>query len=565
MSSDNVTENSVDISVLGCCVSRDAIAFNESAYKVNRCVQFISMYSISDGEPMGVSPEMFTGFGFRNFATRCLCQDANKNAFSYLGEIKSNWLLLDVASTRNAIFIWPQKNFCITDSYWVQKSMPLLIKICGGSPVKYNSWELKEEILKERVIKFCNNILKFYNPSEIIFNEFYSAKEFLNQNNIITPFSKDLLNKINSYSDLMHRLNKLCEQLLEGCHIIKPLDNILADSSHRWGIDPLHYHSLYYEYMEKAIGIIKQKFKRSEENCEIENLRKLYSEKFTNLRAQAELKKISLDRDKWNNYSHTFKSLIKSGFVNYNGNIQPYIVQSMLTNGYDHIAIYGDTEITKVLLYVLKDTDISIDYVVENAAKPIPGVMTLDRKSDNYPIVSAMFVADIYYFSSIEAKLKKMKVPFPIYNVADYICSFPIEEKSIVRKIKDEVSSLIISDEPFAKHKTELYAQIDVLTKMEWVSKARISELSETVGKLRADNKRLTDANGAIEKQKSETVSRLISDKNKIAAARAQAENDLASLRGSVSFKLGRAITFIPRKIRGLFRGKKKNGEERKK
>lgn len=35
-------------------------------------------------------------------------------------------------------------------------------------------------------------------------------------------------------------------------------------------------------------------------------------------------------------------------------------------------------------------------------------------------------------------------------------------------------------------------------------------------------------------------------------------------LTNSVSFKLGRAITFIPRKIRDSFRGKKKNGEERK-
>lgn len=130
---------------------------------------------------------------------------------------------------------------------------------------------------------------------------------------------------------------------------------------------------------------------------------------------------------------------------------------------------------------------------------------------------------------------------------------------------KDNMTDIISENNNLLQKQSELNARVDTLIKMNAESLTRISELGETVGILRADNKRLTETKSAIVKQKSEAVSRLNSDKDKIAAARAQAENDLAALRGSVSFKLGRAITFIPRKIRGLFRGKKKNGEERKK
>ena len=245
------------------------------------------------------------------------------------------------------------------------------------------------------------------------------------------------------------------------------------------------------------------------------------------------------------------------------------LVDILLTNDFKHIAIYGDREITKVLLHILYGTEVNVDYVVENSLKPVvvdgKTYKTINRTDANYPKTDAMFVADIAYYNVIKTKLDKMKVPFPVYNAADYIKSLPVYRDADVMSFKDNMTDIISENNNLLQKQSELNARVDTLIKMNAESLTRISELGKTVGKLRADNKRLTETKSAIEKQKSETVSRLISDKDKIAAARTQAENDLAALRGSVSFKLGRAITFIPRKIRELFRGKKKIGEERKK
>lgn len=292
-------------------------------------------------------------------------------------------------------------------------------------------------------------------------------------------------------------------------------------------------------------------------------------QKAQNNKINNSIKNINDDREKWKIYSESFKYLLMNDMVYPCKNRRLRLVDILLTNDFKHIAIYGDREITKVLLHILYGTEVNVDYVVENSLKPVvvdgKTYKTINRTDANYPKTDAMFVADIAYYNVIKTKLDKMKVPFPVYNAADYIKSLPVYGDADVMSFKDNMTDIISENNNLLQKQSELNARVDTLIKMNAESLTRISELGETVGILRADNKRLTETKSAIVKQKSEAVSRLNSDKDKIAAARAQAENDLAALRGSVSFKLGRAITFIPRKIRDSLRGKKKNGEERKK
>ena len=180
-----------------------------------------------------------------------------------------------------------------------------------------------------------------------------------------------------------------------------------------------------------------------------------------------------------------------------------------------NIFIYGDTEITKVLLHILKNTDIVVDYIVENASKPVPGVKTINRNPADYPDCDIMLIADIASYGDIKTKLEKLKVPFPFVNAAEFIKSLPAAAGDGIDKIKAEeeklssrVDELIKENESVNKNATKLTAERD----------------------------------------------KLAAEKSIVVAERNSANAEIDSLKNSISFKLGRFFTFIPRKIRGVFK-----------
>lgn len=130
-----------------------------------------------------------------------------------------------------------------------------------------------------------------------------------------------------------------------------------------------------------------------------------------------------------------------------------------------NIFIYGDTEITKVLLHILKNTDIVVDYIVENASKPVPGVKTINRNPADYPDCDIMLIADIASYGDIKTKLEKLKVPFPFVNAAEFIKSLPAAAGDGIDKIKAKIQSL---EEQMLASKAEeekLSSRVDELIK----------------------------------------------------------------------------------------------------
>ena len=107
-----------------------------------------------------------------------------------------------------------------------------------------------------------------------------------------------------------------------------------------------------------------------------------------------------------------------------------------------------------------------------------------------------MLIADMHAFKDIEAKLKKLNLPFPHYNAAEYIKSLPTGSGDGMQKIKDKIEMLNGKVTALAKDKAEYTAKYE-----------------RTYGELQAIN-------------------------------------------NSLSFKVGRMITFIPRKVRNLFKRK---------
>ena len=199
------------------------------------------------------------------------------------------------------------------------------------------------------------------------------------------------------------------------------------------------------------------------------------------------------------------------------------------------------------LMKILKDTEVKIDYIVENASKPVPGFKTVNRNPADYPDCDVMLIADIYNFKDIKVKLEKLKVPFPFYNAAAFIQSLPAVEGDGVSKIKAQIRHL---NEQIVAGNTEnkrLSEQLAASAKNEAVLSEKVSTL--------------TQANVAAEKKLnalSVKVTELSGERDRLTCERNTANAELCSVQNSLSFRLGRFITFIPRKVREAFKKLKK-------
>lgn len=283
---------------------------------------------------------------------------------------------------------------------------------------------------------------------------------------------------------------------------------------------------------------------------------------------------VTTDRDKWRTYSNTFKSLINSNQFEYSANTIRNVENAFLAKGYVHISIYGDTEITKVLCNILGN-NVFIDYVVENTTKLIPGVKIVDRNQTTYPNCDAMLIAEIVSYKAIKEKLEKMKVPFPFFNAAEFIQSLPSGDRDGIEKIKNKIASLneqlsnsLSFQEKIQAQVTEAEQENIVLHNQLIQIKDDNAVLQKTIAKIQDKNlllkenvSEIKNDNNWLKKHISEmdeNIRQLNSIRVKLTEDCNLVNGDIELLKNSVSYKIGRFITFIPRKIRDLFKHRNK-------
>lgn len=577
--------------IFGCCVSRDSFAynleesdFNNKSYIVTRFINFISTYTLLSGTKVDIALEKLLRAvpDLNRFKSKMLVIDAAKNGIDYLfSDVdKADWFVLDVGNERWRTLEWKNSNVILTYGEAAKKCCNIISDVLGDSNVNLiEPWEHCSEKVLERFEEIMDLFLKYYQPCNMILFKFYAAYDYVSLTGARKKFAREEVERSKKWNHIFECMNQVAEVKLKGCHIINAPENIIADASNRWGLAPLHYHKLYYEYAEKAISVITQeKLDREREEEKLENLRLLYSEKFAALCEKAEATSVRLDREKWRNYSNTFKSLALKNLLLPDKSAALSLQNAFLSKGYTHIAIYGDTEITKVLAHILRGTSVTIDYIVENAAKPFPGIKTVNRNPADYPNCDLMLVADVFAWQDIKKKLEKLRLPFPFVNAAEFIQSLPAgqgigELQAYVNSLKEKqadleenVAQLQKSAEAYAAEKAQMQAAFGELSDRYQASEQKAADLATEVDGLQVKNKaaqrdieELSVENKAA-KEEIEGLHRKQTEAQKqivaITSQRDAAVADAASLRNSVSYKFGRAMTFLPRKIRDVFKKK---------
>lgn len=86
------------------------------------------------------------------------------------------------------------------------------------------------------------------------------------------------------------------------------------------------------------------------------------------------------------------------------------IATYLKSNGYNNIAIYGMSYIGELLFKELKDSDVKVEYVIDQNKKNSNGDYKMCSLDDKLADVDAIIVTPIFEFVSIENELrKKMK------------------------------------------------------------------------------------------------------------------------------------------------------------
>lgn len=232
-------------------------------------------------------------YDIANFHKRCFLLDYNKEGMDYLFYQKSDYLLIDILDARMPML--KKDQHYITESVFVVKNRPSLNNQFDVE--NYNDvnpfCDISDEQWYIAIQTLCNKILKRYSPYQIIINKHFMCDKFCINGGIehFPQLKKDEIDYINPIpffnsdvgikktNDLAVKLFENMVDLLPGCHVIEFPDNVVADGKHQWGLNPLHYMPLYYEYGSKALEIICEGNNREKENDKLKELHKIFSEK----------------------------------------------------------------------------------------------------------------------------------------------------------------------------------------------------------------------------------------------------------------------------------------------
>lgn len=92
--------------------------------------------------------------------------------------------------------------------------------------------------------------------------------------------------------------------------------------------------------------------------------------------------------------------------------MKEYFAQRSIT----HVALYGDNAVVKVVAELLKQAEITIDYVIENEKKSSYSDTVIPRSAERYPDTQMIVITDLYFENKLIEKLSAAQYPFCTLN-----------------------------------------------------------------------------------------------------------------------------------------------------
>ena len=372
-----------------------------------------------------------------NYLKRNIYFDLNKIALEKLLSSETEWFIFDIVSERLPIMKFSIGNkvgyatkspeFVQNFLKWQNKMTAPVIKIRD-----YFLDEIFNELnFEDSIAKFCKAIESKFGQNKIILNEVYLSEMYLTKSLLIKKFNSDGGHKIILAHNQPDEVNKffvkiysIIKRELPYIHVIKMPDYTLSDENHWFGLHPLHFSEIYYKYVATCVNSIINLNKQYDS---VMVLNSLYEEQTNNNNlivknlnqindAITNYDSIKSKLVKWRSYADIFEKILRFNSSNNGNRIADYLIARNVRV----LALYGNTEVTKILVNLLSKTGVKVSYIVENIA--VNGILTIPRNASEFPPVDLMLIADLENSKKIMEKLNKLKFDCQIEDALTFFC-----------------------------------------------------------------------------------------------------------------------------------------------
>ena len=197
--------------------------------------------------------------GMVNFHRRMLQIQINKEAFERIGAVHSDWFLLDCGALR---FDLAENNVQVDGSrselayseccYTGQRKKLQDLGVIPAPDKTIRLEDVPDEDFERYMEEFTERILGMYDEEHIILNELRPAEYYLNSERA-GAFDPSAVFK---WERNIERGFAFLEERLPKAHVIEFPCGVSADADHQWGLNAFHYVPEYYDYGYEALDLI---------------------------------------------------------------------------------------------------------------------------------------------------------------------------------------------------------------------------------------------------------------------------------------------------------------------
>ena len=285
----------ISISIWGTCSSRDIIGRGHkfdrggvAEFRTDCYVESINPLaaltkSVALKEFLADAPRYDDALrGMINFHRRMLQIQINKEAFERIGAVHSDWFLLDCGALR--FDLWKNKvevDGARPETAYIEycyKNQLKKLQKAGVIPAPDRTVRLEnvpDEDFDRYMEKFTERILSMYDEERIILNELRPVEYYLNSERAGVFDSGG----VSKWEKNIERGFAFLEGRLPKAHVIEFPCGVIADADHQWGLNAFHYVSEYYDYGYEALDLIAAGgCAREEERARLCDLKARYEE-----------------------------------------------------------------------------------------------------------------------------------------------------------------------------------------------------------------------------------------------------------------------------------------------
>lgn len=184
---------------------------------------------------------------------------------SFMKENAGEYLLIDLVDERFELFICDGVFFCRQG--FLQSNIQELVPENAIQIFDQSQWDDNEQ--EQRIKEFCEQIVKIYEPSNVIINEFYLL-DYWTDGDKINKFEGNAKKKVEKSDKYFKNWYELLKKYLPGCKTIKLKKQYLAYDKNPRGLSPTHPTMDYYtDTYKQIVEIVETDYaKRRKISCE---------------------------------------------------------------------------------------------------------------------------------------------------------------------------------------------------------------------------------------------------------------------------------------------------------